>query len=158
MGNSTVKYVPWCKKLSIFRYYSPYEKDESFERLAAKINIPDVEELKRVCRLLKLRLKKTPKHPKIVGEEISGFPQYRQIGFTRLFGRKVFIWADKDSISIEINGTFGDMYAVSKWDFRKAGKLEKKLAKLDIDFVDPPIDNNHCICPKYYPEFWKKQT
>ena len=156
MAKSTVQYVPWCKKLSIFRYYSPYEKDESTEKLVAKINTPNVEELRRVCRLLKLRLVKMPKHPKIIGDEMPGFPQYRQIGLTRLFWKKVFVWAEKDFITIEIVGTFGDMYTVSKWDFMKALNLEKKLEKLDVDFVDPPIDNNHCICPKYYPEFWQE--
>jgi hypothetical protein len=33
-------------------------------------------------------------------------------------------------------------------------ELENTLRGGTLDLADPPIDDPHCICPKYYPEFF----
>lgn len=36
-----------------------------------------------------------------------------------------------------------------------AEKLEKEFSQLNVNYIDPPRDTTHYICPKYYSDFFK---
>jgi hypothetical protein len=32
--------------------------------------------------------------------------------------------------------------------------IEAMPAMPTLQVIDPPLDDEHCVCPKYYPELW----
>jgi len=46
-------------------------------------------------------------------------------------------------------------YEVTEAAVAAALRVEQRLAPLADRIIDPPHDNRHCICPRYYPSFWE---
>ncbi len=86
---------------------------------------------------------------------IDAFPHYEQPGLTKIFGIPAFVWVGRDSMDIQLSGADGDSYTVTDSDFQNAKCLEVELARLGLEFRDPPLNSQHCICPAYWPEFFK---
>ena len=40
-------------------------------------------------------------------------------------------------------------------DFENAKFIEAFLTQCSQVIIDPPLDSDYCICPKYYPDLWK---
>jgi hypothetical protein len=34
-------------------------------------------------------------------------------------------------------------------------RIEPHLAPFAADVLDPPLDDPHCVCPKYHPHLWR---
>jgi hypothetical protein len=58
-------------------------------------------------------------------------------------------------LQIRISGNAGNIYVVTEEDVRVAEMLEAKIAPFASQVIDPPLDYEHCFCPKYYPEFFR---
>ena len=43
---------------------------------------------------------------------------------------------------------------VTPQDLDAAEAVERGLPRIGLPAQDPPLDNHHCICPKYYPDFF----
>lgn len=72
-------------------------------------------------------------------------PEHQEIG-----GQKVFVWCSRDQVTI----TVGSEYEVGEADVAAAEIVERSLAGAPLDRVEPPVDTKHCICPKYYPDYF----
>ena len=48
-------------------------------------------------------------------------------------------------------------YAVTQAAVDAARSVELLLERLAGMLVEPPQDDRHCVCPRYYPSFWQKE-
>ena len=45
-------------------------------------------------------------------------------------------------------------YEVSAQAVASASAIEARLGPLTSSVIDPPLDDPHCVCPKYHPHLW----
>lgn len=67
-----------------------------------------------------------------------------------ILGIDVFMWCSNRLINISI----GTDFDVTGENVDRAACLEPLLTALPYERVDPPEDSEHCICPRYYPEYF----
>jgi hypothetical protein len=89
---------------------------------------------------------------------IEVFPHLEQPGHTSIFGVPVFVWINSDSMDIQLSGADGDSYIITAADFQNAKRLDNEFGRLGLEFRDPPMNSQNCICPKFWPEFFTKNT
>ncbi len=68
----------------------------------------------------------------------------------QIAGQKVFAWCGRDQIKLSVRSD----YEVTEADVEAAATVEQALLQTSLEREDPPTDNKHCICPKYYPEYF----
>ncbi len=74
----------------------------------------------------------------------------KQPGHCEVSRVKVFIWCGRDDIKLSVSS----LYVVTEDDVKRAETLERKLVNSPLSVIDPPIDTEHYICPRYYPEYF----
>jgi hypothetical protein len=82
----------------------------------------------------------------IPGTEWLEQPNHREIA-----GQPVFIWCSQDQVKLSI----AHGYEVTEADVRSAELVEVTLQGVSLARVDPPADSEHCVCPRYYPDFFE---
>ena len=50
--------------------------------------------------------------------------------------------------------TLGGQWEVAEADVAAAEIVEKRLEGAPLSLVEPPLDDEHCVCPKYYPDWF----
>jgi hypothetical protein len=70
---------------------------------------------------------------------IAGQPVYAQERLGRL---EIILYGDEIP------------YEVTEAAVQSAKLIEPVLRPLAVRIIDPPMDNERCVCPKYYPEIW----
>jgi len=75
---------------------------------------------------------------------------------TTIAGVPVSLSQFTDHVLLSISGADGDPFEVTLADVERAALVESKLGAASGRRIDPPMDDPHCIAPKYYPDFWKK--
>lgn len=80
------------------------------------------------------------------------FPDIKQPGLVRVQGVLIYAMVYPGRLEIEISDE--EYYEVTERAVASAKMLEVSLAAMADSVIDPPMDNNHCICPKYYPGIW----
>lgn len=90
-------------------------------------------------------------------DEMARFPSLirntrwvAQPGHCQIGGQKAFLWCESKSITM----TLGTDYVIHEDDVRRAEMIEPLLECFESQRIDPPIDNWHCICPKYHPAYF----
>jgi hypothetical protein len=81
---------------------------------------------------------------------IPGTCWIRQPGHCSIAGQQVFVWCEANGVMISL----GTDYRVIEAHVEAAEAIEKVLKDAPLIRVDPPVDNEHCICPKYYPAYF----
>ena len=81
---------------------------------------------------------------------IPGTQWIEQPKHCQIAGQKIFAWCDRDQLKLSV---FSD-YEVTEADVEAAAIIEQSLLRASLERVDPPTDNRHCICPKYYPGYF----
>ena len=66
----------------------------------------------------------------------------------------VAVLGEIDRVEFEIVGPIEKHWRITNTEFENAEKLEKTFDKYVQRIIDPPIDSDYCICPKYYPHYW----
>lgn len=91
------------------------------------------------------------------GTEFSKFPSLvpgthwiKQPGHCEIAGQKAFVWCEASRIRISV----GADYLVTEADVQGAEAIERVLPDVPLHRVDPPVDSERCICPKYYPAYF----
>lgn len=84
---------------------------------------------------------------------VKAFPNIAQPRQVSLRGINVFVWIDAAQIRLEISDPL-DRYCVGAEAVHGAQVVEPLLAQLQAKLIEPPLDGKHCVCPKFYPEFW----
>ncbi len=155
----------WARKLHMFRFcraYGGHANDG--DTLQVTFPYAGSEELIRFCSSLGIDLvhyAERPPQPEpgvyYLSDAFARFPSLipnsrwlGQPGFCQIAGQKVFVWCDLDAIRISIASD----YIVTEADVLSAQLVEGVLARAPLQHRDPPVDNEHCICPKYYPAFF----
>jgi hypothetical protein len=59
----------------------------------------------------------------------------------------VFVWIRDGRIELSCP----DGYDVSRPTVEQARRVEPALTSLADRVIEPPLDDPHCFCPKYYP-------
>jgi hypothetical protein len=92
------------------------------------------------------------------GEEMSRFPSLidgtewiENPRHTIIFGVNIFILCYEKVIYLALNSGYD---GVTQQDIENANILEGIFSSFDFEYIDPPTDNSHCFCPKFYPEFF----
>jgi len=85
---------------------------------------------------------------------ISGTEWIEQPGHCHVFGVPVFINCANGLVNVSV-GHGG--WAVTETHVKWAEELEAHLGVVENFLVDPPRDSRHCICPKYYPDYFCDQ-
>jgi hypothetical protein len=81
---------------------------------------------------------------------IPGTEWMQQPGHCRIVGQQVFVWCTQKEIRISISSG----YDVTEADVAAAEAVEAFLGDHLAGRIDPPVDDDHCICPKYYPDYF----
>lgn len=155
----------WARRLGMFRVcraYGGHANDA--DSLDVTFPYEGSAELVRFCASLQIQLvhfAERPPQPEpgvpYRGDEYGQFPSLipstqwlQQPGHCQLAGQKVFAWCDRGVVRISI----GSGYTISEADVSAAELVERTLSNASLKHRDPPTDNEHCICPKFYPEYF----
>lgn len=84
---------------------------------------------------------------------IDEYPHLAQPSWVRLADADVHVWVAGGRLALQIADT-DSPYDVTEAAVRAAESVEAALAPIRHLVIDPPLDRERCICPKYYPEFW----
>lgn len=84
---------------------------------------------------------------------IKQFPDIKQPGHVRLSDVAAHVWVFAENMTISIADE-SLAYEVTEQAIASAQRVEALLEPLAAQVIDPPQDNKHCICPKFYPEIW----
>jgi hypothetical protein len=84
--------------------------------------------------------------------KISNLRQFEQPKTRGIAGAQAFLWVLPDRVEISLPV---GRYDVTAEDVANARQIEKFFVSEFARFVDPPVDDKHCICPRYYPEFFR---
>lgn len=74
-------------------------------------------------------------------------------GPVRIAGEPAFAWAGPGRLELRLSDP-DEPYEVTGQTVDSAIRIEAGLGPLTSSVIDPPLDDPHCICPKYYPHFW----
>ena len=155
----------WALKLHVFRFcraYGGHANDS--DSLDAVFPYNSREELLGFCALLGIELvhySEQPPQPEpgvsYRGDVYDQFPSLipntqwiRQLGHCLIAGQKAFAWCNRGEIRISI----GFAQSITDDDVSSAQLIEAALARSPLQPRDPPNDNEHCICPKYYSNYF----
>jgi hypothetical protein len=74
-------------------------------------------------------------------------------GHATIAGQAAYVLTGPDRLEIHLSDP-DDPYEVSAATVRAAVAIEPLLDPMAGRVIDPPRDDHHCVCPKYYPELW----
>jgi hypothetical protein len=160
----------WAPTLRYFRYcraYGGHANDG--DTLLASISIQYRSALESVLRQLGIPLVILPPDnptPEVGvsyrGDQfmqfqhgIKQFPDIKQPGHVRLSDVAAHVWVFSDRLTISLADE-DNAYEVTAPTIASAHRVEMLLEPLAALVIDPPQDNKHCICPKFYPELWPR--
>jgi hypothetical protein len=69
-------------------------------------------------------------------------------------GIRVGVLQLRDRVLLSLSGADGDPFQVTLKDVQNAEVVEQSLSVARPRVVDPPVDDHHCVAPKFYPELW----
>jgi hypothetical protein len=160
----------WARSLDHIRFCHPADTQvydrEVFE---ASVAVPDIEEaLVQFCAGLGIMLRRiqpedkvaragtkyTPQEWKELKFSIPEFPNLVQPKEQTVAGVSVHFWIRRGFLEITISPP-PEHVSVDESDFQRAKAMDDVLKGHRLTFRDPARDDDSCVCPKYYPEFWK---
>ena len=154
----------WAKRLHVFRFVRAYGGHANDgDMLVAVFKYGSLDELREFFEFLGINLvahEVCPPQPE-AGRSYRGdewkFPSLipdtkwiEQPGHREIAGQRVFIWCERGSVMISVASD----YEVTEADATAAEIVERSLVGAALERLEPPIDSKHCICPKFYPEYF----
>jgi hypothetical protein len=92
------------------------------------------------------------------GDAYAGFPRrmghlahLAQPGHVDIGAEAAFVWVRPARVEISLH----DRCEVTREVVDSAVRIEPLLAPFAADVIDPPLDDPHCVCPKYHPHLWR---
>jgi hypothetical protein len=80
-----------------------------------------------------------------------------QPGYVTIAGCRIYAWVypgNPERLTLSLISEDG-AEAVTEAVVQSAERVETELRPLAERIIDPPQDDANCICPKWYPEFWR---
>jgi hypothetical protein len=96
----------------------------------------------------------TPDVWKKLTYSIPLFPSLAQPRNQTLAGASADLWVRGHFLEIVIGASVG--HSVDESDYKRAKAIDDLLSGLELKFRDPPRDDDSCVSPKYYPQYWKE--
>jgi len=141
----------WNSQLRAFRFfYAHGGHANDMDTLSARFRFtPGVHGLEELFKKLELPLVRIPSGaPRIEGGRmysadewktlptpIRDYPDYAEVGITKLFSMPVCLTIHAHWASLTVAGARGNFWEVTEDDFRNALRLEAKFAELGIEFI-----------------------
>ncbi|MDO3639538.1 hypothetical protein [Mycolicibacterium arseniciresistens] len=82
---------------------------------------------------------------------IDHLPHLAQPGHVDIGGVRAFVWVRATRVEVSLH----DRGEVTREVVDSALRIEPHLAPFAADVLDPPLDDPHCVCPKYHPHLWR---
>lgn len=155
----------WAKRLHAFRFFRAFGGHvNDSDSLDVAYAYRDVDDLHRFFAHVGLSLRtfaEPPPQPEpgvaYAGPAFAGFPALipgtrwiEQPRHRRIAGHDAFAWCEAERIVISV-GTQGE---VSEAHVEAAEAIETVLVDAPLVRIDPPVDTEHYVCPKYYPAWF----
>ncbi|MCC4585550.1 hypothetical protein LL962_00235 [Xanthomonas sp. NCPPB 1067] len=162
--HSEVQLRAWARRLGVFRLVRAVGGHANDgDRLLAAFGYPSLQMLERALVSLGIATVQhdvAPPQPEVgrayPGDVFAAFVSLipgslvEQPGWQQIQGGPVFVWCNADEVRFSV----ADGYAVTDANVAHALRLEPLLRQLGLKPIDPPVDNRHCISPRYYPDYF----
>ncbi|NGZ75216.1 hypothetical protein [Saccharibacillus alkalitolerans] len=150
----------WAGRLRVFRFCrANADQTGDRDRLMAAFRVSSREELEKVCGQLGITLEELPETDEASAAadrfRIPNHPNLRQPGHLRLFGLPAHVWVRRDKLVVTISDA-DKPSDVTPRTVKAVEGLEAKLGELAERAVDPPLNDKHCLSPKFYPELFER--
>jgi hypothetical protein len=162
----------WANRLKFFRYIRAQKSQTTLyqeaDGLECRFSYNGVEELLEFFKCIGItpivygaeenqsELKEGEVNPPIkyhkFKDMIPGTKWIRQPMAVNLQGVPAHIWCEKDYIIV--NGKAHNDWTISEADISNAEKMEAVFISCELNVIDPPVDNDACFSPKYFPEYF----
>lgn len=76
-----------------------------------------------------------------------------ELGHVRIAGETAFVTGGPGRVELRLSDP-DEPYEVTARAVAAALRIEESLGALASSVIDPPLDDPHCVCPKYYPHLW----
>ena len=157
----------WAQSLRHFRFVrgSGGGRDEQGDCLMVVLRASSRQEVEGIFTTLGVGTCSSPRDPSESGmrgvdsaEKSSEKSAARLVespasGSLMLNGARVFVDRKWDQLELSISDP-EKPYEVTSTAVEMAQRIESLLDPLADKLVEPPRDDRHCVCPKYYPSFW----
>jgi hypothetical protein len=154
----------WARRLKLFRFVrASGGHANDGDELVVSYRYGSVDELQSRLALFGVLLKihdVAPPQPEVgksySGAEFASFPSLifgtlvEQPKWQLINGERVYIWCHGGVAKFSIS----DHYEVNEGNVMAAERVEQALPALALELIDPPADRPHCICPKFYPQYF----
>ncbi len=147
----------WARRLRFFRFFRAYGGHANDgDSLDVVYEYRSVEDLYRFFAHLGIPITSVADRPRPPESGVACPPSLipgtslKQPGHCFVTGQKVFVWCETSKIKISL----GADYRVTEAHVQAAEAIEVVLSDAPLLRIDPPVDNEHCICPKYYPAYF----
>jgi hypothetical protein len=87
---------------------------------------------------------------------IPHFPDLAQPREQTLAGAAVHVWIRGGFLEIRIQPGVGP-FSVDESDYQRAKAVDDWLHARELQFREPLFEDDSCVCPKHYPQYWKKR-
>lgn len=165
--NSEKTIRDWARRLHLFRYCRAYGgMHNDGDILQAVFQYQDTNEMLAFLKFVEIKPvhhAEMPPQP-VLGrsysfEAFNKFPSLikgtswiEQPGHCHIAGQKVSVLCRENRIQISI---FEPNWGVSEASVMRAEIVEKLLKDAPLPRIEPPQDDKYCVCPKYYPEYFR---
>ena len=134
----------WARSMRYFRFIrgSGGGMDDYGDRLAVALKADSHQDIERIFAAL--------------SPSDTGVPVRPSRDTVRVSGASVHIHDSGSNLELSITDSERPM-EVTQAAVDAARSVETILEPLADKLVDPPRDDKHCVCPKYYPSFWQNE-
>ncbi|WP_172195813.1 hypothetical protein [Saccharibacillus qingshengii] len=148
----------WGRRLRVFRFCrANADQTGDRDRLMAAFRVSSREELMEICDHLGITLQSLPEIDAASAAadrfRIQEYPNLKQPGHLKLFNLPAHVWVRPGKLVITISDA-DKPFDVTPRTVKAVETFETKLGFLTERAVDPPLNDKHCFCPKYYPEYF----
>lgn len=150
----------WAHRLHLFRFCRAFGgMNNDGDDLLAVFQYRDSNDLLEFFKFVGIKVVQYQEEPpqKYTGRTvqgkalIDGIQWIEQLGHCQIAGQKVFVWCLNSQIKVSVS----DGYEVTEGAVRRAEIVEKLLKDAPLPRIEPPLDDKHCLCPRYYPEYFR---
>jgi hypothetical protein len=160
----------WAKQLRFFRYViAPGGHASDLDELVLALRCAGENELIALFHDLQIPCQRHPIKPPqaepgkgYTAAEYDQFPHLisgtswiEQPLWQTIDSVRVFVWCTTQTAKFSISGSQENPWVITQTEFENAKRLERLFEKYYQRIIDPPVDVKNCICPKYYPHYWK---
>jgi len=153
-SHSRAELRSWATRLRYFRYclaIGGHANDG--DQLLVALRYQGADDLRSLLQALGVTPVNVPP-PSVPGPDpIPDCPGLGQPEHQVLAGHPCFLWPRGGRLQLSLSD-LANPYEVTASVVEAARRIEPLLAELTARVIDPPLDDYHCLCPKYHPDLW----